>query len=235
LVIDPLASFLPGRTENNAGTAMAALAPLQRLTTLRVAVLVLHHPRKEESAPGRAARGSGALTGFADILIEMDWFGPPGADDRRRRLSAFSRHPETIPRLAIEWTADGSDYVSLGDFTEFEKADGWPVLRGVLEDADRKLSAESIRQQWPADYACPSRPTLWRWLDGAVADGRVKRGGSGRRHFPFVYWLPAKEEEWASDPFRLPDPADLAELADREVDELLRRVGHGRPKKEAGP
>jgi hypothetical protein len=222
VVIDPLASFLPVRTENDAATMLAALLPLQRLTTRGIAGLVLHHPRKGESAPGRAARGSGALTGYADVLIEMDWVGEPHADDRRRKLMAFSRHPETTRRLAIERTADGTDYVSLGDFTEFEQADGWTVLQMVLEDAHRKLTPQAVRDQWPADYPRPADVTLWRWLDAAVADGRVKKGGTGRRSQPFVYWLPAKEEEWASDPFRPPDPADLPPL---EVTELLRRVG----------
>jgi hypothetical protein len=207
---------------------LGALLPLQRLTTRGIAGLVLHHPRKEPSAPGRAARGSGALTGFADILIEMDWVGPPTADDRRRKLTAFSRHPQTIRRLAIERTADGSDYVSLGDFEEFEQADGWPVLRLVLEDAYAKMTAQAIRQAWPPDYPCPSQPTVWRWLDGAVKDGRVRKGGTGRRNQPFVYWLPEKEEEWAADPFRPPDPADLPPL---DVGALLRRTGIELPAK----
>ena len=232
VVIDPLASFLPGRTENDAATMMAALLPLQRLTTRGLAGLVLHHPRKAESAPGRAARGSGALTGFADILIEMDRIGPPDADDRRRKLTAFSRHPETTRRLAIERTPDGTDYGSLGDFAEFEQSDGWPILQMVLEDAQRKLTRRAIRDQWPADYPSPSDMTLWRWLDAAVPDGRVKKGGTGRRGQPFVYWLPAKEEEWASDPFRPPDPADLPPIL--EVNELLRRVGPHWSKKGGG-
>ena len=206
VVIDPLASFLPGRSENDAAGMMAGLLPLQRLTDAGVAVLILHHPRKGESAPGRAARGSGALTGFADVLIEMGWVREPQADDRRRKLMAFSRHPQTTRRLAVERTADGTDYVALGDFTEFEQADGWTVLHMVLEDADRKLTAESIRTGWPKDYPCPSQPTLWRWLDRAVADGRVKKGGTGRRSDPFEYWLPGKEEEWAADPDRLELP-----------------------------
>jgi hypothetical protein len=57
-VIDTLATFLPLRTENNAALILEALQPLQRLTTLGVGVLVNHHPRKGESLPGRAARGS---------------------------------------------------------------------------------------------------------------------------------------------------------------------------------
>jgi hypothetical protein len=46
VVIDPLANFLPGRYENIADGLLEILMPLQRLTTLGVAVLILHHPRK---------------------------------------------------------------------------------------------------------------------------------------------------------------------------------------------
>lgn len=212
VVIDPLASFLPARTENDAGTVLAALLPLQRLTAAGVAVLILHHPRKAESAPGRAARGSGALTGYVDVLIEMDCFGPAHEDDRRRKLSGFSRHARTPRRLAIEWTADEADYVSLGDFAELDREAGWPVLRGVLEDADRKLTRRGIRDRWPADYECPSDVTLWRWLERARADGQVERGGTGRGRQPFEYWLPGKAEAWAAERSWLPPLPDLPVL-----------------------
>lgn len=209
VVIDPLASFLPARTENDAGVMLDALLPLQRLTTLGICVLVLHHQRKGESPPGKAARGSGALTGHMDVLIEMEWFGPPQEDDRRRKLSAFSRHKQTVRRLVIEWSPDGKDYASLGDFAELDRNAGWPVLMGVLEDADRKLTKQQIRKQWPADYACPSDVTLWRWLESAVKEGQVHKCGTGRRQQPFLYWLPGKEEEWAKNPYRLPDLPEL--------------------------
>src|SRR5262249_8199582 len=45
-IIDPLASFLPGSDENHAPSVLAALAPLRRLTSSGMAVLLLHHPRK---------------------------------------------------------------------------------------------------------------------------------------------------------------------------------------------
>jgi RecA-family ATPase len=92
LVIDPLASFLPGRAENDAAAVLAALLPLQRLTTAGLAVLLLHHPRKQAAADGHWARGSGALMGFVDVLIEMQYFSPASADDRRRKLLPYSRH-----------------------------------------------------------------------------------------------------------------------------------------------
>src|SRR5262249_18484896 len=118
VVIDPLAAFLPGRTENNAASMLEALMPLQRLTARDLSVLILHHPSKGDPPIGQAARGSGALSGYADILLEMRPCPNATADDRRRRLHAFSRYPETPLQRIIEWTADGTDYCSHGTFME---------------------------------------------------------------------------------------------------------------------
>src|SRR5262249_2747244 len=51
LVLDPLASLLPH--ENDAGSVLETLLPLQRLTGRGAAVLALHHPRKGTSWPAR--------------------------------------------------------------------------------------------------------------------------------------------------------------------------------------
>src|SRR5205823_4412199 len=135
------------------------------------AVLVLHHPRKGEPAPGQAARGSGALSGCVDIVIEMSRVGGPMDDDRRRRLLAFSRHPDTPRRLVIELNADATDYAALGDFRDQDDACAWDLIRPILEDADQKLTRRSIRDAWPPDYPKPDDATIWRWLERAVSDG----------------------------------------------------------------
>jgi hypothetical protein len=179
-VIDPLATFLPGPDENNASSVLAALAPLQRLTAAGVAVLLLHHPRKADGEP----RGSGALPGFADILIEMGGPAPGSADDRRRRLRAASRFAETPAERRIELTADGTDYVVAADGDSEAFAEGWAVLRLVLEDAGRRLTRCEVKAQWPEDYAAPSLTALWRWLERAVTAGLVARSGTGRRRDP---------------------------------------------------
>ena len=70
-VVDPLASFLPGRSESDPGTLLEMLHPLRRLAQAGVAVLVLHHPRKKAADEGSIARGSGALLGFVDVVLEL--------------------------------------------------------------------------------------------------------------------------------------------------------------------
>lgn len=237
-VIDPLADFLPSRTENNAGVMLDMLLPFQALTQRGAGVMILHHPSKGPTVAGQASRGSGALPGSVDILLEMEQLKGVLPDDRRRRLSAFSRHHSTPRRLVIELTPDGKDYVSLGDDLGHEFEDNWKVLAGVLEDATRKLTRADILAQWPADFFKPSAVELWRWLDRAVKDGRLLMEGTGRRNHPFKYWLDGMEEVWKSDPTRvfldslapLPELEPLVPERRKTLAEVkAERAGKGRP------
>jgi hypothetical protein len=207
VVIDPLAALMPGRGENCAAAILEVLMPLQRLTALGLSVLVLHHPRKGDPTPGEAARGSGALAGFVDILIEMQRFPRSSDDDRRRRLHAFSRFPETSRQRVIELTADGADYRSLGTFHEEEHASYWQALTAILDAADHKLTRVEILDLWSPD-STPDKITLYRRLERAALDGLVKKDGKGTKASPFRYWLPAREARWRQDPLarlRMPE------------------------------
>jgi hypothetical protein len=133
---------------------LEALVPLQRLTSLGMAGLVLHHPRKQESAPGQAPRGSGALLGHADILIEMRACPRASDDDRRRRLHASSRYEETSRERLIELSADGLDYVSLGSFEEGEFAAHWAILSPILAAASRKLTCTDVVRRLAPGESC---------------------------------------------------------------------------------
>jgi hypothetical protein len=223
VVIDPLASFLPGRNENSAAEMLATLMPLQRLTTQGVSVLVLHHPRKGDPAAGQAARGSGALCGYADILLEMQHFGRPSDDDRRRHLRAYSRHEETPRHVVIELSADGTDYLCHGDGAEEEFSHSWRLLRSLLEDALHKLTQRELLEQWPTHLPKPTEVTVWRWLERALSQGQVLREGTGRKNDPYRYWLPGQEDKWRQSPFYLPEMPQI-KLAQQMAEEVRRRL-----------
>ncbi|HEV3261656.1 MAG TPA: AAA family ATPase [Gemmataceae bacterium] len=189
VVIDPLVNFLPGRNENLAGSLVEVLLTLQRLTSVGVCVLILHHPRKGETRPGQASRGSGALGGYADILLEMRWYGRPADPDRRRVIEAYSRHEETPRRLVIERTADGTDYVSHGDVSPDDFAPNWEIVQKILKAAEAPLTRREIRRHWPPRARKPDEVTLWRWLERLVGEGAVVQEGSGRRNDPYRFRL----------------------------------------------
>src|SRR5262245_32969877 len=117
------------------------------------------------------------------------------SDDRWRTLRAASRFAEVPAARRIELSPDGTDYAVTAGGDDDSFAAGWAVLRLVLEDAHRKLTRLDVLDEWPDDYPKPGLVVLWRWLERAVADGRVKREGAGRRLNPFRYWLPEKEKE----------------------------------------
>ena len=193
VVIDPLASFLPTRNENSAGSMLEALMPLQRLTNRGLSVLVMHHPSKDDPPIGQAARGSGALAGYVDILLEMRFCPNAPDDDRRRRLYAFSRFDDTPRQRVIELTADGTDYLSHGTFQDEEFATQWQTLQAILAAAPCPLSRVEIGQHWP-HAPVPDATTIYRWLERAVALGLVCKEGRGLRNHPFRYGLPESEE-----------------------------------------
>ncbi|MBX7105562.1 MAG: AAA family ATPase [Gemmataceae bacterium] len=188
VVIDPLAMVLPAGAENSPDLLLGTLTYLHRLTELGRAVMLLHHPRKAARADEMSPRGTGALSGFVDVLMTLDHV-PSG--ERRRRLTTVSRRSTPGPRV-IELSADGAEYALVTEVEPDDFDDGWPVLRMVMEDALEWLTRKRILAQWPEDHIRPSAITLWRWLDRAVAMGQLERKGSGRRQDPYKYSLPGK-------------------------------------------
>jgi hypothetical protein len=145
VVLDPLSYFLPGGAESNAGRMLETLIPLQQLTALNLAVLLLHHPRKGECLAGQAARGNGALPSFLDINIEMSACAPAHPADRRHRLRAASRFEETPVQRVLALTEEGTDYVVLAEEQEEEDfGPTWEALEAVLAGSSRKLTRQQI-------------------------------------------------------------------------------------------
>jgi hypothetical protein len=121
----------------------------------------------------------------------LDWFARSIDEDRRRKLAAFSRYPETPSRLVVERTTDGTDYVAVGDFLPPAEFDGWRVVCRLLSEASEPLTRGALLARWPATERRPHAVTLWHWLDQAAADGRVVRLGTGTRNHPYRYRQPS--------------------------------------------
>jgi len=193
VVIDALATLLPGYAETCAPKMLDCLLPLQALANLGPAVWLLHHPAKGKRADGQTARGSGALSGFADIVMEMSCYRRPRSRDRRRRICAYSRYVETPRHLIIELNADGADYLVRTDATGAPLVQTWPEVYHVLAGASTKLSQQSILERWPVEGDPPDRSTLSRWLKRATQQRLICCSGSGYRGDSFRYWLPGRE------------------------------------------
>ena len=91
--------------------------------------------------------------------------------DLRRRLRAYSRPAATPLSLVLAWTAEGTPCVSLEGSVELDFEHGWPVLQGILGQAERPVTRRAVLWRWPDGAAAPAKLTLWTWLGRAV--GRV--------------------------------------------------------------
>jgi hypothetical protein len=207
VIIDPLAPFLPGGAENGAAAIRAAVEPLEPLKALRQSVLLLHHPCKGKTAPGQAARGSGALSAYVDVLIEMQLPHGDGPLARRRRLRSWSRLHGTPRNRVIELSLDGTTYTDVPldpAAYEFKLA---PVVTELLRAAPAyTLSRQEILRCWPPTLKLPHASALWRALAEGVKSGHLIQQGSGRRNAPLRYQLPASERNDEDDPADQPSP-----------------------------
>jgi len=193
VVIDPLGTLLPGYAETCAPKMLDCLLPLQALANQGPAVWLLHHPAKAKRADGQTSRGSSALSGFADIVMEMSCYRRARSRDRRRRICAYSRYVETPRHLVIELNAGGTDYLVRTDAAGTILVETWPEVHRILANATDKLSHQAILERWPVEENRPNRSTLSRWLKRATQQRLICCSGSGNRGDALLYWLPGRE------------------------------------------
>jgi hypothetical protein len=194
--VDPLASFLPGRSESDVNTLLEMLLPLQRLAAAGVAVLLLHHPRKKPADEGNAARGSGALLGFVDIILELHRFGRLLSDERSRRLIGLSRHAPTPRQLVYQWDPATGAFTNLGDPLAQRFRDNWEQVRAILARRTSAATHHELLMGWPAGREKPAASVLYEWLNRAADERLVRREGAGRRDNPYRYRLPNVDDAY---------------------------------------
>ena len=186
VVFDTLASHWPVFDENDASGVIAALTPLNALTETGAAVMLVHHPRKGDAGEGQAARGSGALTGFVDVILELRRFNGKDADDRRRTLTGYSRFDETPRESVIELGEDG--YRLIGKKANAERADRQSVIGEILTTEGAGLTVDEIREKWPEGrIAKPGQRTLPGDLRAGVDVGLWSCTGGGKKGDPYRY------------------------------------------------
>jgi hypothetical protein len=172
------------------------LQPLQRLAAAGVAVLLLHHPRKKPSDEGSSARGSGALLGFVDIILELSLFGRLHSDAGRRKLVGLSRYEATPYRLYYQWEPATGKFIDLADPHDRRFRDNWPHVRQILAGRKEAATHLELLMDWPEDRDRPAPVTLYEWLNRATEEKLVRRVGTGRRANPYRYRLPNEDDEY---------------------------------------
>lgn len=205
IVIDTAASVWPVRDENSNSELDATLRPLRRLTIQGHCVLVVHHNGKANET----FRGASAYGGFFDVLLELRTHDGP--DTRCRVLTGKGRKHKIPDRLVIRLEEDGLTY-RLIEGAESPDSTIPTVIAAVLAEQDHPLTAEQIREHWPAGRKQPKLTTIQHaLLDGVTVDPplwlREGPGGRGGYH----YFLPQKDAAAA--------PSEAASFSDEPPSE----------------
>jgi len=186
VVIDTLSAFWPLEDENDAAAMGAALAPLRLVTDAGAALLMVHHPRKGDGTQGTASRGSGALPGFVDMILELRRFtnDPDEAGDRRRKLAAYGRFDDTPPEVVIELTEHG--YILEGSPAEVRTKDRTAKIIALLPKGEPGMNANEVMDAYPEKISIRSVRSL---LNSGVASGLWRTDGRGVRGDAARYWI----------------------------------------------
>jgi hypothetical protein len=165
---------LRGDAENRAGDILEALEPLMQAAATGLAVLIVAHQRKSGGQHGEAVRGSNALTGGVDIVLELERPGPTlnATPETRilRSVSRFASTPSELVARLIESSYEAEDAPETKAEAQRTK------LLGALERAGTATADElHLATGIP-------RTTLTRFLEIFERENKTcKAGGKGVR------------------------------------------------------
>ena len=171
VVIDTLTTFWPIDNENDSAQVIKALVPLYSFTESNIAVLLVHHFRKGGGTEAQASRGSGALPGFVDNIIEFT-----RSDEgylNRRTLKTYGRFDTVIEPIVIEFQTDGK-YKTLGEPWVVSKVARVERVVKYFNETNKPLSIPEIVFLWNADGGNISSRTIRRYVYELVEKGILK-------------------------------------------------------------
>jgi hypothetical protein len=173
-----------GDEENSTGAVLAKFEPLQQVLAAGIAVLLVAHQRKSGGEYGAAVKGSNAITGAVDVVVEVERVRGFAADNRV--LRAVSRFESTPEEIAISLAGD---HYTVSDAQAVRRDD---ELERLLE-AGKELG-EATAEQLTEETGI-SRATIRKRLEKAGIEhvGTGKRGDPWRFSFDSSRSIPRDE------------------------------------------
>jgi hypothetical protein len=170
------------------GAVNDALVPLTLAAAAGLAVIVIHHQRKSVGDHGDAVRGSNAITGNVDIIVELERVK---GDDlvNTRVLRATSRFRSTPETLVMSLTESG--YVAKGDMDSLTAEVERAKIEGTLEAAGEPMTLDVLSEATDIP-----KGTVGKRVGELLEAERVKRTGAGVKGDPYRHFL-------SSQPFSL--------------------------------
>jgi hypothetical protein len=187
VVLDTLGSLWPVTKEADASEVQSALLPLHNITAVGAGILLTHHLRKSGGDEGIASRGSSALPGFVDCILELTRIDPSDQRSHKRTLTAYGRW-DVPAEVVIEWDTAAGQYVALGDRRENRMADIQDAIRGILPRSRPGLDYDGIKAAWAAE-TMPRKADILEALTVGFEKALWIRDGTGKRGSKYSYWV----------------------------------------------
>lgn len=193
VIMDTLGKLWPVREENDSSQVDEALLPLWPITEAGASLMLVHHSRKSGGGEFTSVRGSSALAGFTEIIMEFRRHSEDKGD-AKRVIKAIGRLQGIPDENLVEWKPEG--YISHGDPDNAEvraatKSYGWEKdLMTVLECMNGEWLQLDDIQQAIADRRNGEKARkadLLAYLGKRIDDGEVERDGEGKRGDPYTY------------------------------------------------
>lgn len=189
LVVDTLGKLAQVREENDAGEGGRVMAPLQDAAHAGMAVIVCRHERKGGGDVGESGRGSSAISGDVDVILQVRR-SEGNVPKSRRVIESLSRYTETPEKIVIELTDEG--YILLGDDEAVSLADGVRILSALLHEQfgqKETWTTDELAQETGMSRTAIQRAVREMRLRGEKVDEFTDDGGKARRAHPLMYRL----------------------------------------------
>lgn len=181
VVFDTLPSAWPVLDENNASETISALNPLRGVAEAGAAVLLIHHLRKSDGSQGTGTRGSGALTGFVDIILELRRHNANDSSDTRRTLTAYGRYEGIPAETVVDLGPEG--FTMLGDRVAVQQTDLTDSIAGLLPPIGKGRTVDELREAWPTSPK-PGKARLLAALNAGIEVEAWMASGKGVKGDP---------------------------------------------------
>jgi predicted ATP-dependent serine protease len=174
---------LRGDAENSAGAVNEVIQPLAFIAASGLAVVIVSHQRKSGGEHGEAVRGSNAITGAVDVVLELERVSLNLENGRSTRvLRADSRYGCTEPEVVLTLGEDG--YEAQGSTEAVRENEERRRIIDALTGRTEALNAEELHQETEI-----AESTVRRRCQALTDDGGLLREGRGVKGDPHRWIL----------------------------------------------
>lgn len=201
-IIDTISGFWNVENENDAAQVTAALTAVNNVLGKNTAVLLVHHFRKSGGDEAVAARGSGVLGSYVDIIIEFTRM-KGDVQSSQRVMKMYTRFSETPSEMVIELKEDEYwlNSMNISDVIRTKKMDN---VENIIRQMPEGGTVSEVLDIWNTQNKPITARAMRRYVSSLAAQGRIKSTSDkivGKKKTPIWSVLPVNPQKPAFVPF----------------------------------